>query len=427
MSKLSLAIILKNEEHYLKQCIESVAPIVSEIVAVDSGSKDLTIQILQDFSHSWRGSVKITHRKWPDNFSDQRNFALSQVTGDWTLVLDADECILPAEHAKLKAAMNDTSVQAYCLTIRNYTPDPTEFGYQRDPNGPYPQHGFVETNLHRLFQNKPEIRYEGILHERVEPSLERMNANTKPLEVTIHHFGKLKEKDLHLEQSRYQFYEGLARKKVAANSEDAQAHWELGVVLQKQRRFDDALLSFHKAHQLAPHVEEFENYVALALFQRGDWNGLSQIEAQSTRAKAFKTLAEVQSDPQKISALDCYRNEISQMNLFIFELALKHKLTDRIDSDRKAAMDIFGSTGVVEYLEGVQRRRELNFAEAVRLLKEAYGKGWKRAALELLIALNQQSQFREALDFAEGMSANDRNAFGQDFETLYAYAKSHLR
>ncbi|MFF2912223.1 glycosyltransferase family 2 protein [Paenibacillus sp. NPDC057934] len=84
---ISLVMIVKNEEKTLKRCLESVLSYVNEIIIVDTGSTDNTKQIASGFG------AKIFNYSWCDNFADARNFALSQSTSQWNLVLDADEYI----------------------------------------------------------------------------------------------------------------------------------------------------------------------------------------------------------------------------------------------------------------------------------------------------------------------------------------------
>jgi glycosyltransferase involved in cell wall biosynthesis len=83
MPRLSSIIICKNEESHIRECLQSVAW-CDEIVVVDSGSTDKTVEIAREFT------PKVLHRDWT-GFIDQINFALSQVTGDWVLCVDADE------------------------------------------------------------------------------------------------------------------------------------------------------------------------------------------------------------------------------------------------------------------------------------------------------------------------------------------------
>jgi len=83
---LSACLIVKNEEAMLKECLKSLKGI-DEIIIVDTGSTDKTVEIASKYG-------KVYHHKWKDDFSDARNYALSKSNGDWNLIIDADEILL---------------------------------------------------------------------------------------------------------------------------------------------------------------------------------------------------------------------------------------------------------------------------------------------------------------------------------------------
>ncbi len=85
--KISLAMIVKNEEKVLRECLNSVKDIVDEMVLVDTGSEDDTVDIAKEFG------AKLYEFKWCNDFSFARNFAAEKCSGDWILVLDADEVV----------------------------------------------------------------------------------------------------------------------------------------------------------------------------------------------------------------------------------------------------------------------------------------------------------------------------------------------
>jgi len=86
MFKISVCMIVKNEEKYIKQCLDSINDIAYEIIIVDTGSEDNTISIVKKYS-----KVKLYHHLWENNFSLHRNQSISYATGDWLLFIDADE------------------------------------------------------------------------------------------------------------------------------------------------------------------------------------------------------------------------------------------------------------------------------------------------------------------------------------------------
>lgn len=86
--KISACLIVCNEEKNLARCLASVAPIVDEIVVVDSGSTDRTLEIARSFH------ARIVSQPWL-GYVAQKNFALDQATHDWVLSIDADEELSP--------------------------------------------------------------------------------------------------------------------------------------------------------------------------------------------------------------------------------------------------------------------------------------------------------------------------------------------
>jgi tetratricopeptide (TPR) repeat protein len=94
-SKLSLALIARNEARCLARCLGSIRDTVNEIVLVDTGSTDETTRIAEGFG------ARVAHFAWVDDFSAARNHALELTTGDWILVLDADEFASPQLAAEI--------------------------------------------------------------------------------------------------------------------------------------------------------------------------------------------------------------------------------------------------------------------------------------------------------------------------------------
>ncbi|MDY6939989.1 MAG: tetratricopeptide repeat protein [Cyanobacteriota bacterium] len=97
--KLSLCTIAKDEEAILGRCLQSVVGVVDEIIVLDTGSRDRTPQIARQF-----GAI-VGEFTWGDDFAAARNAALEYVTGDWVLVLDADETLIRDIVPQLKAAI----------------------------------------------------------------------------------------------------------------------------------------------------------------------------------------------------------------------------------------------------------------------------------------------------------------------------------
>jgi glycosyltransferase involved in cell wall biosynthesis len=113
MSLLSVAIVTFNEEANLARTLASVAW-ADQIVIVDSGSTDRTLEIARSFN------ATVLDRPWP-GFAAQKNFALSQCSGDWILSLDADEELSPELQQEIRQtlSMRPPPFDAFYLKRRN--------------------------------------------------------------------------------------------------------------------------------------------------------------------------------------------------------------------------------------------------------------------------------------------------------------------
>ncbi len=94
--KISVCIIVKNEEAMIENCIKSVLPVCYEIIVLDTGSTDKTIEICKRFD-----KVKLYSDTWENDFSKARNKCAYYATGDWILRVDADERLTPETHKNL--------------------------------------------------------------------------------------------------------------------------------------------------------------------------------------------------------------------------------------------------------------------------------------------------------------------------------------
>lgn len=168
MALLSLAMIVKNEESYLKDCLDSVKNVVDEIVLVDTGSTDNTIQIAEDYN------AKIFSFEWINDFSAARNYALRQCTGSWILYLDADERLTDKSVDEIKSLVAKNENLAVKCLVKSVD---SEHG--RDNSMTFP----------RLFKNNPKLKFTGRVHEQIESSIKELNYKTVDSGIEIIHLG----------------------------------------------------------------------------------------------------------------------------------------------------------------------------------------------------------------------------------------------
>jgi len=104
MTALAVTVITKNEVHLIRTCLDSVKW-ADEIIIVDSGSTDGTVEICREYTD------KIMLTDWP-GFGPQKNRALALAAGEWVLSLDADECVTPELRREMEAVMADPGDRA---------------------------------------------------------------------------------------------------------------------------------------------------------------------------------------------------------------------------------------------------------------------------------------------------------------------------
>ena len=143
--------IVKNEEASLPQVLSSVKGIVDEMVILDTGSTDRTVEIAREFGG------KVYHFEWCNDFSAARNEALNYVQGKWVLVLDADEVLTPEIVAEMKQAMKRTHHLVINLVRQ-------EVGASQSPY----------SLVSRLFRNHPKIRFSRPYHAMVDDSVQAL-------------------------------------------------------------------------------------------------------------------------------------------------------------------------------------------------------------------------------------------------------------
>ncbi len=178
MSVLSVCMIVRNEEKNLPRALASVQGMADELVVVDTGSRDRTVEIAQ------AAGARVFHFPWVDDFSAARNAALDRATGKWIFWLDADEELLPESRRPLEQALEDNRALAFYV-LRQDLED------SRNLNR------YTEMWQLRLFRNLPELRFQGRCHPHFVPS-EKEIAAARGLKIylsriTIRHYGYLDE------------------------------------------------------------------------------------------------------------------------------------------------------------------------------------------------------------------------------------------
>jgi GT2 family glycosyltransferase/Tfp pilus assembly protein PilF/HPt (histidine-containing phosphotransfer) domain-containing protein len=228
-NRLTVCIITKNEEKFLAQCLKSVRAAASQIVVVDTGSTDRTVEIAKELG------AEVHHFAWCDDFSAARNAALEHATGDWILILDADEELPADQLARLRADLKTADAMALRIPL-------VDAG----------QEAQGQCFVPRLFRNAPGIYYFSRIHEQVFPSLlplcKAWNLDTKFGTARLLHHGYVKE--LVKERNKGERNLNLLRLAIAEQPDDANLLMNLGLEITRAGDVQTGLGHYREAFRL---------------------------------------------------------------------------------------------------------------------------------------------------------------------------------
>ncbi len=227
---ITLCLVVKNEEAYLSRCIESVQPLVSEILIGDTGSTDATVEIAKCYT------TQVESVDFSQGFSAARNALLRKVKTDWILFLDADESFDSSQIEVLQSLVQETGADA----IKNIR-------YNFFATG-----GFYISEVIRLFRNDPLIEYSGIIVDSIVPSIEKAKKRIVSAPLVLNHFGHCRPVALR-NQKAHKYLEMMNRE-IDSNPENYKVVGYKALVLKSLGRFEEAFSCSDRALQLAPNA-----------------------------------------------------------------------------------------------------------------------------------------------------------------------------
>ena len=239
MATLSLCLIVKNEEEYLPRCLESVNGIADEIIIVDTGSRDATIEIAKRFG------ARIIHHKWQDDFAEARNVSLEAASCEWVLVLDADEELPQETRARIKSFINISDVQADGVEILVRSELPAEDAAHYD-----------ESKIVRLFRRRIEYRYVMPIHEQIRGAIENAGGKIVASDLVIMHHGYARRKvqgkagDVSSGESRADRNLRMLYRAISLYPHDPYFHYQTGATLMSIGKRSEAYAELSKVLDL---------------------------------------------------------------------------------------------------------------------------------------------------------------------------------
>lgn len=380
---ISLCMIVKDEEATLAECLESVRDLVDEMVVLDTGSCDRTIEIAQT------AGAKVSSCEWQSDFAAARNEALKHVESEWVLVLDADEVLVPEIIPVLKTATQDD----HCLVVNLVR---QELGAKQVPY----------SLVSRLFRKHPDLAFTRAYHESIDDSvlsvLER-EPHWKVLElaeIAIRHSGY--EAAAIAQRRKAERARSIMENYLATHSDDPYICNKLGALYLDMGETEKGRELLHRGLQtdsMEPAVRyELHYHLACTYSQSGEFD---QAE------KHFQTAVEQPISPYlKLGAYNNWGNMRMEQNNPVAAVILFQKA---VETDLGFALGFFNLATALKSagkLEGAiacyQRAIELEptYAEAHQGLGVAWLKGGRvfesLEAFRKAIALYQQQGSPEA-------------------------------
>lgn len=289
---LSIVMMIKNEERYLDMTLKSLDPLMnnikSELIILDTGSTDRSVEIAQKYTD------KVYFAKWNDNFAQMRNISIGYAKGEWILILDADEELVNYEnlinffknglHKKYKSAS---------IELTNIMSEDKKL--------------FNKASIVRLFKKYKEFRYEGAIHEQPihkEPIFKDV--------ANFNHYGYM-YKNEEVKQRKLNRNEKILLSELKTNPNNPYIYYQLAMNYSAFGEKKEALSYMEKSYKMYNKLGTTYSYVS---------SGLAKLYLELDEYEECEKLCKeyIKNDDKNID-MYCYI-AISQNNLENYEESL---------------------------------------------------------------------------------------------------------
>lgn len=344
--KISLAMIVKDEESNLEECLNSVKEFVDEIVIVDTGSTDNTKNIALSYTRNVYDFI------WCDDFAKARNFSLEKCTSDWILVMDADDRLIEGNKEIINAFIESNEDKVGLIERISKYYSNNEESYSREYES-------------RIF--KKGLFYKGEVHEQINSNVKREKIN-----LIFSHSGY--EKNDKSERNKK-----ILLKMLEDNNEDEYVIYQIARTLFVDKNFQEANKYFEKAYKLVDKNKIYYKNLVISYIY-------SSIEEQN-----FQTGLDLINDNYEMyknSAEFHFAEGIFYMNLILFDTKTYGEYLYLIENaylkclelgEREEDSVIGVGTFKADYNLGVYYETLNNIEKANYYYKQAYEMGYEKA------------------------------------------------
>lgn len=272
--KISICMMIKDEEKNLHRCLKSLVPILdlglAELIIVDTGSKDNSIEIAKKYTS------KVYEHPWTNNFSEMRNISISYAKGEWIWIIDADEEVENPKEAIELLKQDLSKYNSISIKVKNYM---ESFKNKKEPS-------YNMSISLRVFRNSKEFKYEGSIHNQPKFKKPTLASN-----IIFRHYGYIWE-DEAFKQKKFKRTAGLLRKELEKNPSNIYYQYQLAVstaIIDKKCGLEE----FRKTYKLIERVPYKQRYKYIYVY------GLYSINA--TRNAEYKEAIKICKEGLKIN------------------------------------------------------------------------------------------------------------------------------
>ena len=238
--------IVCNEETYIRTSLKSVSTIADEIILVDTGSTDSTLEIAKEFKCS------IIFHSWDDDFAKARNKGLAEASGKWILVLDADEILDQESIPTLLTLISKSDSDAFSLIFQNYF-------------GNYNKNQYFIDYSYRLFRNCNKIKFSGRIHEEITSALDAHGLIRKSSSIKVHHYGYLNEVIESKKKSKRNL--SILSKSLIENPNDFRSLYAMAVEKINEEQYEEAYCVLNNLFHVLPRTSSYLPDILIKLIQ----------------------------------------------------------------------------------------------------------------------------------------------------------------